>query len=52
MNNVYWQAEVDYRRERLTHDFQAARRLGLGRIRGRRRHQRLDVVEPYGDARA
>jgi hypothetical protein len=53
MNNIYEQVEMDYRREELTRDFQAAQRLGLrGRIHGRRRHRRLQVVPPYGDARA
>ena len=54
MNDVYRLAEIEYRRQQLTRDFQTAQRLvPRGRIHGRRRrHQRLDVVAPYGDARA
>lgn len=53
MNNIYEQAEIDYRRGELTHEFERAQRLSLlHRIHGRRRHVHLDVVPPYGDARA
>jgi hypothetical protein len=53
MNNVYEQAEMEYRRTQLTHEFESAQRLSLlRRIHGHRRRVRLDVVPPYGDARA
>ena len=53
MNDLYAQAEVGYRRDRVAHEFQAARRGGFARLAHRlqRRHQN-DVVAPYGDARA
>ncbi len=53
MNNVYRQAEIDYRRGQLTHEFESAQRFSLRRRgQGRRRHVHLEVVPPYGDARA
>jgi hypothetical protein len=53
MNDIYAQAEIGYRQERVRHDFQAAQRSGLGRLAHRlQRRNRLDVVQPYGDARA
>ncbi len=53
MNDLYAQAEIGYRRQRVAHDFQAAQQGGFGRLAHRlhRRHQ-VDVVPPYGDARA
>jgi hypothetical protein len=53
MNSVYEQAEMEYRRGQLTHEFESAQRLNLlRRIHGRRRRMHVDVVPPYGDARA
>lgn len=51
MNNVYEQVEMDYRRVKLTRDFQAAQSPRRRRY-GRRRQRRLEVVAPYGDVRA
>ncbi|MCW2529993.1 MAG: hypothetical protein JWM76_4853 [Pseudonocardiales bacterium] len=44
-------AELDYHRERIAHDLPAGRR-GRRLHLGLHRRPRLDVVAPYGDARA
>lgn len=43
-------AELEYRRERIAHDLRAPRR-GRRHLRLPRR-DRLEVIAPYGDARA
>lgn len=53
LNDQYAIAEISYRRDQVTHDFQAAQRGSLARLTYRlHRHARLHVVQPYGDARA
>ena len=47
-------SELDYRRERIERDMRLSRRHGARRhhLHLPHRHQHLDVVAPYGDARA
>lgn len=53
LNDQYAIAEIGYRRDQVTHDFQSAQRGSLNRLTHHwHRHTRFHVVQPYGDARA
>ena len=53
LNDQYARAEIGYRRDQVTNDYRTAQRRGHVRLAHRwHRHTRVDVVQPYGDARA